>query len=67
MQPGLQAGVHGGAEGAQNVRRGLSDWMRIVRMKGADAEAELDRYIGHWEPYATSHEARDEDYGSSTR
>lgn len=28
---------------------------------GAGVPAELDRYIGYWEPYATSHEALDKD------
>jgi hypothetical protein len=27
----------------------------------AGPQAELDRYIGYWEPYATSHQALDED------
>jgi hypothetical protein len=27
----------------------------------AGVPAELDRYIGYWEPYATSHEALDQD------
>jgi hypothetical protein len=27
----------------------------------AGVNAELDRYIGYWEPYATSHEALDAD------
>jgi hypothetical protein len=27
----------------------------------AGVPAELDRYIGYWEPYATSHEAFDKD------
>jgi hypothetical protein len=27
----------------------------------AGVSAELDRYIGYWEPYATSHDALDKD------
>jgi multimeric flavodoxin WrbA len=53
--------VHGDVEGAENVRRSLSDWMRFMQMAPAGPYAELDRYIGYWEPYATSHEAFDKD------
>ena len=53
--------VHGDVEGAENVRRALSDWMRFMHMESAGSEAELDRYIGYWESYATSHEALDRD------
>ncbi|SOB86602.1 Multimeric flavodoxin WrbA [Sphingomonas guangdongensis] len=53
--------VHGDVEGAENVRRSLSDWMRFMRMESAGVEAELDRYIGYWKPYATSHEELDAD------
>jgi len=53
--------VHGDVEGAENVRRSLSDWLRFMKLIPAGPEAELDRYIGYWEPYATSHEALDKD------
>ena len=53
--------VHGDVEGAENVRRALTDWMRFMHMESAGAQSELDRYIGYWEPYATSHEALDRD------
>ena len=53
--------VHGDTEGAENVRRGLSDWLTSMHLVSAGAVAELDRYIGYWKPYATSHEALDED------
>ena len=53
--------VHGDVEGAENVRRALSDWMRFMHMMPAGPLAELDRYIGYWEPYATNHEALDRD------
>ncbi|MGK6312052.1 flavodoxin family protein [Neorhizobium sp. DT-125] len=52
---------HGDVEGAENVRRSLSDWLRFMRLIPAGPLAELDRYIGYWEPYATSHEALDRD------
>lgn len=53
--------VHGDVEGAENVRRSLSDWLRFMKMTPAGPDAELDRYIGYWEPYATSHDALDKD------
>lgn len=53
--------VHGDVEGAENVRRGLTDWMRFMHMESAGTEAELDRYIGYWKPYATSHDELDGD------
>lgn len=53
--------VHGDVEGAENVRRSLVDWLRFMGLAPAGVLAELDRYIGYWEPYATSHEALDRD------
>jgi len=53
--------VHGDVEGAENVRRSLSDWLRFMDMASAGVNAELDRYIGYWKPYATGHEELDAD------
>lgn len=53
--------VHGDAEGAEGVRRSLSDWLRAMELVPAGLAAELDRYIGYWQPYATSHEELDRD------
>jgi len=53
--------AHGDVEGAENVRRSVSDWLCFTHMTPAGAAAELDRYIGYWEPYSTSHEALDRD------
>lgn len=53
--------VHGDVEGAENVRRSIVDWLRFTNMESAGAKAELDRYIGYWQPYATSHDALDDD------
>ena len=53
--------VHGDAEGAENVRRSISDWLRSMELRSAGGDAELDRYIGYWEPYATNHESLDAD------
>ena len=53
--------VHGDTEGAENVRRGLADWLRSMKLDSAGEEGELDRYIGYWKPYATSHDELDAD------
>lgn len=53
--------VHGDVEGAENVRRSLADWLRFMQLKPAGPSAELDRYIGYWKPYATSHDELDKD------
>jgi len=53
--------VHGDTEGAENVRRSLSDWLVSMELSSVGADAEIDRYIGYWEPYATSHDALDRD------
>ncbi|OWW00131.1 NADPH-dependent FMN reductase [Rhizobium sp. R72] len=47
--------VHGDTEGAENVRRSLADWLTSMELIPAGALAEIDRYIGYYEPYATSH------------
>jgi multimeric flavodoxin WrbA len=53
--------VHGDTEGADTLRRSLSDWLTDMDLIPAAAAATLDRYIGYYEPYATSHEALDRD------
>jgi multimeric flavodoxin WrbA len=53
--------VHGDVEGVENVRRALADWLRFMKLKPAGPTAELDRYIGYWKPYATSHQELDAD------
>jgi multimeric flavodoxin WrbA len=53
--------VHGDVEGAENVRRSISDWLRFMHLCPAGLSAELDRYIGYWKPYATSHDDLDAD------
>lgn len=55
--------VHGDTEGAENTRRGLSDWMRSVEMESAGSQAEIDRYIGYWQEYAKGHADFDKDEG----
>lgn len=53
--------VHGDVEGAENVRRSISDWLRFMHLAPAGTAAEIDRYIGYWKPYATSHDDLDAD------
>jgi multimeric flavodoxin WrbA len=53
--------VHGDVEGAENVRRSISDWLCFMNLCPAGPTAELDRYIGYWKPYATSHAELDAD------
>jgi multimeric flavodoxin WrbA len=53
--------VHGDVEGAENVRRSICDWLNFMRLAPAGSAALLDRYIGYWKPYATSHAELDQD------
>src|SRR5881227_3714283 len=53
--------VHGDAVGAERVCGALHDWLMDLELVPAGATALLDRYIGYYEPYATSHEALDKD------
>lgn len=53
--------VHGDVAGIEGVRRALSDWLDWMGLVDAGAQARLDRFIGYYQPYATSHEALDRD------
>jgi len=53
--------VHGDVEGASDVRRSLSDWLSYMNLMPAGPLAELDRYIGYWQPYTKVHDALDKD------
>ena len=53
--------VHGDAQGAEALRRSLSDWLSDMQLVSAGPSANFDRYIGYYEPYATSHDALDAD------
>ncbi len=55
--------THGDAAGVENLRRILSDWLEDIGMIPAGHLAQLDRYIGYYAPYATSHDALDKDEG----
>jgi multimeric flavodoxin WrbA len=53
--------VHGDVAGIEGVRRGLSDWLDWMGLIDAGVQARLDRFVGYYEPYATSHETLDAD------
>src|SRR5215216_3687049 len=53
--------VHADAAGAENLRRMLVDWMTDLAMIPAGPVAGIDRYVGYYEPYATSHDDLDRD------
>jgi len=53
--------VHGDVAGIESVRRSLCDWLDGMGLIDAGVQARLDRYIGYFEPYATSHDALDRD------
>jgi len=55
--------VHGDVAGIEGVRRSLADWLNWMGLIEAGAPARLDRFIGYYAPYATSHRALDEDAG----
>jgi len=53
--------VHGDTEGVRALRRSLVDWFSAMSLVQAGNRGVLDRYIGYYEPYASSHEALDRD------
>lgn len=53
--------VHGDSAGVENLRRILSDWLTDMGLIGCGRKSQLGRYIGYYEPYATSHKDLDED------
>jgi multimeric flavodoxin WrbA len=53
--------AHGDVEGAADVRYALCDWLDWMGLIRAGTAAAFDRYIGYYEPYATSHDALDRD------
>jgi multimeric flavodoxin WrbA len=50
--------VHADTEGAEGVRRSITDWLTSMELSAVSG---LDRYIGYWKPYATSHAELDAD------
>jgi multimeric flavodoxin WrbA len=55
--------VHGDVAGIESVRRALADWLEWMGLIGSGNMSRLDRYIGYYQPYATSHDALDGDSG----
>ena len=53
--------VHGDVAGIEGTRRALCDWLDWMGLIDAGPTSRLDRYIGYYEPYATSHAALDRD------
>ena len=53
--------VHGDVAGIEGTRRALSDWLDWMGLVDAGDQARLDRFIGYYEPYATSHDSLDRD------
>lgn len=53
--------VHGDVAGVEAHRRNLTDWLDWMGLIPAGAMATLDRYIGYYEPYYTSHDTLDAD------
>jgi multimeric flavodoxin WrbA len=53
--------VHADSEGATQVRHALADWLTSMHLIEAGSSATIDRYVGYYQPYATSHQALDRD------
>ncbi len=53
--------VHGDVAGVEPHRRDLADWLQWMGLIDAGAAAQLDRYIGYYEPYYNSHDTLDQD------
>ena len=53
--------VHGDVAGTEGVRRALSDWLEWMGLIEAGSKSRLDRFVGYYKPYATSHKELDED------
>ena len=58
--------VHGDTVGAETLRRSLTDWLTDMKLLPAVPPGGIDRYIGYYEPYATSHAALDQDAAVQT-
>jgi hypothetical protein len=53
--------VHGDVAGIEGAWRSLSDWLDWMGFIDSGVESKLDRFIGYYEPYATSHDDLDAD------
>ena len=61
--------VHGDAAGVENLRRILTDWLTDIGLIPAGQSALVGRYLGYYEPYATSHDDldREKDFHEEVR
>jgi multimeric flavodoxin WrbA len=55
--------IHGDVAGIEVTRRNMSDWLDWMGLIDAGFQSRLDRYIGYYQPYASSHEELDRDQG----
>jgi multimeric flavodoxin WrbA len=53
--------THGDVAGIEETRYALTDWLDWMGLVDAGSFSRLDRFIGYYQPYATSHEALDRD------
>lgn len=53
--------VHGDVAGIESTRRSLSDWLDWMGLISASPTSQLDRFVGYYEPYASSHDTLDHD------
>lgn len=52
--------VHGDTDGVTNLTHALGGWLSDMRLIAAEGGV-LGRYVGYYEPYATSHDELDRD------
>jgi hypothetical protein len=55
--------AHGDTADVESVSGALAGWLEWMDLIPAGNKSLVDRYIGYWEPYATSHDALDKDAG----
>ena len=55
--------IHGDSVGAETLRQSIANWLTEMSLISAGRMAEAEGYIGYMEPYATSHQALDDDNG----
>jgi len=53
--------VHGDADGVEGLAGNLTSWLTDMGLVRAGESGSLGRYVGYYEPYATSHAELDED------
>jgi multimeric flavodoxin WrbA len=53
--------AHGDTADVEAVSGGIAGWLDWIGLIPAGAQSQVERYIGYYEPYATSHEALDKD------